>query len=184
MPSRGIRVRAPVDEGVDSFHGHSITKNLFDYILRVLPEGKTILELGSGWATGELAKHYTMYSIEHDEEYLGLYDSTYLHVPLKDHKKLANHKSTVWYDPDVLKEKLKGIKYDLLLVDGPPHTRSGHFKYMSIFDGDSIMVFDDYAREIEKKLVNSVASVIETPYVVYCSPDGKPFAVINDPGLT
>lgn len=186
MPSRDNSDKKSIskcDTSDDSFDDHSITKTLFDYILKTLPKGKTILELGSGWGTGELAKHYTMYSVEHDEEYLGKYDSTYIHVPLKEHKPLANHKSTIWYDPEILWKKLQWIKYDLLLVDGPPHTRSGFHKYFDLFDSDVIMVFDDYQREIEKKVMNSIASRLNRPYVVYCSDDGKPFAVINDPGL-
>ncbi len=183
MPSRGTKQHAFVDTSVESFNDHSITKKLFDYILKTLPDGKTILELGSGWGTGELAKHYTMYSVEHDEEYLGRYDSTYIHVPLKEHKPLANHKGNIWYDPEMLWKKLQWIKYDLLLVDGPPHTRSGFHKYFDLFDSDVIMIFDDYQREIEKKVMNSIASRLNRPYVVYCGNDGKPFAVLNDPVL-
>lgn len=186
MPSRGVRVRAFVDESDESFHNYSITQNLFDYIRKVLPAGGTILELGSGWATGELAKYYTMYSVEHAEEWLDKYDSTYLHVPLKEHKKMANHLSTLWYDADILREKIKGIKYDLILIDGPPHTRSGFYKYFNhnaLFDSSAIMVFDDAHRFIDKAVINSVASKLNVPYIIYCSDDGKPFGVVNDPIL-
>jgi hypothetical protein len=172
-----------VDESDDSFHDHSITENLFNYIRKTLPSGSTILELGSGWATGEMAKYYTMYSVEHDEEYLYKHNSTYLHVPLSEHKPLANHQSTLWYDAKILREELKGLKYDLLLVDGPPQTRSGFYKYHDLFDTSVIWVIDDMHRSIDKKVVSSIASALERPYIVYCSEDGKPFAVLNDPIL-
>ena len=186
MPSRDNRYKKSIpkyDTSTESFHAHSISENLFNYICRILPEGSTILELGSGWGTGELAKYYTMYSVEHDEEFVDKYDSTYLYVPLKEHKKLANHESTLWYDADILRQKLSGIEYDLLLIDGPPQTRSGFFKYHTLFDMEAIMVFDDYQREVDRRVVNSLGSLMDAPCVVYYSSDGKPFAVINDPVL-
>ncbi len=186
MPSRDNRYKKhlfKVDESDESFHNHSITENLFNYIRKTLPEGSTLLELGSGWATGELANHYMMYSVEHNEEWLYKYDSTYLHVPLKEHKPLANHLTTLWYDSDILRYKLKGLEYDLLLVDGPPQTRSGFYKYHDLFDTNAIWVFDDIHRDIDRRVVTSTASKLEEPYIVYCSEDGKPFAVIRDPIL-
>ena len=185
MPSRDNRYKTLIpkyDLSEESFHAHSISKNLFDYICSVLPEGRTILELGSGWGTGELAKHYKMYSVEHDLKFVDKYKSTYLHVPLKEHKQLANHKTTLWYDAVILKEKIKGIKYDMLLVDGPPQTRSGFYKYYTLFDMDAILVFDDYNREVDRRVVNSVAVQLKRLYVVHPSDDGKPFAVINESG--
>ena len=105
-----------------------------------------------------------------------------MHGPLSEHKKLANHKTTLWYDSGILKEKIAGIKYDLLLVDGPVQTRSGFFKYHTLFDIEAIMVFDGYNREVDRKVVNSVATQIHKTYTVHPSDDGKPFAVINGPG--
>jgi hypothetical protein len=186
MPSRDNRYKKLIpkhDTSTESFHDHSITKRLYDWICDNLPAGSTILELGSGYGTGELAKHYTMYSVEHNEEYLDKYDSTYLHVPLKEHKPLANHTETLWYDAEILRYMLWNCKYDLLLIDGPPQTRSGFYKYMKLFDESKIWVFDDMHREIDRKVVVSVASRLMSPYIVYCSDDGKPFAVINDPIL-
>lgn len=171
------------DHSVESFHNASITENLYNWIRKTLPDGSTILELGSGWATGELAKHYTMFSVEHSEKYLDKYDSTYLHAPLKEHKQLANHDSTRWYDADILRDMLEDKEYDLLLIDGPPQTRSGFYKYMALFDESKIWVFDDLHRNLDRKVISSCASKLQCPYIVYCSDDGKPFGVINDPIL-
>ncbi len=184
MPSRDNRYKKRIfvpDTSDESFHDHSITENLFNHIRKILPEGSTILELGSGYGTGELAKHYTMYSVEHNEEWLDKYDTTYLHVPLAEHKRLKNHETTLWYDSKILKEKLKGVEYDLLLIDGPPQTRSGFYKYKKLFDSDAIWVFDDIHRSVDRRVLNSVACASRKPYVVYCSIDAKPFGVINDP---
>lgn len=162
--------------------GWAIDKKLYRYIREILPEGSTILELGSGEVTDVLAKHYTMYSVEHDEEWVDKYNSTYLYVSLKDHKAIKNHQHTRWYDASVLKPKLKGIKYDLLLIDGPPITRSGFFKYMSLFDSNVIWVFDDSDRRSDLAVVKSVAARLDRPWVTYIC-DKKAFSVINDPLL-
>ena len=47
----------------------SISKNCFELIRSILPEGKTILEFGSGFGTTQLAKHYNMYSVENQIEW-------------------------------------------------------------------------------------------------------------------
>ncbi len=166
------------------FGNWSIDKDLYDFIRKVLPEGNTILELGSGFSTGELSKYYTMYSVEHDEKFLDKYDSTYLHAPLKKHKKLKNHESTEWYDAAVLRDLLKGLKYNLLLVDGPPQTRSGFVKYINLFDTSAIWIFDDAGRSIDRAVVNSAASVLGVPWVNYRSEaGGKIYSVLNNPLL-
>jgi hypothetical protein len=50
----------------------------------MLVDGSTILELGSGWASGELSKHYRVYSVEHDEKWLDAFDTNYIYAPLYD----------------------------------------------------------------------------------------------------
>lgn len=161
----------------------SIDEKLFDFIRKVLPEGSTILELGSGWATEMLAKHYTMYSVEHDLKFINKYESTYIHVLLKEHKEIKGHKHTCWYDAEVLERELKDIQYDLLLVDGPPITRSGFFKYMSLFDSKVIWVFDDVDRHEDVKVLNSVSKQLDRPWVAYHGKSRKVFGVFNSPFL-
>jgi len=186
MPSRDNRYKKSLykpNMNDEWFDDKSISKKLFDYIVEVVPKGGTVLELGSGWATGELAKHFKMYSVEHDEQWVGKYDSTYLYVPLKEHKPLANHKDYIWYDADILREKLSGLKYDLLLIDGPPKTRSGFYKYHDLFDASVIWVFDDISSEGDRKVISSCATRLLKPFVSYYCEDGKPFVVFNDPYL-
>lgn len=165
------------------FGGWSIDKKTYNYIRKVVPAGGTILELGSGAITDVLALHYTMYSVEHDKEWVDKYNSTYIHAPLCEHKAIKNHPHTRWYDADVLRPKLKGIKYDLLLIDGPPATRSGFFKYMNMFDSNAIWLFDDSNRTGDRAVVNSVANRLDRPWVTYHSGPDKTFGVINDPFL-
>lgn len=96
------------------FGAWSIDQKVFGWILSNIPVGSTILELGSGWATGELARYYKMYSIEDYDSYLDRYDTTYIY---------AESSKSGWYDTDVLKKELPKIKYDALLIDGPEHCK-------------------------------------------------------------
>lgn len=162
----------------------SIDKKLYNYIRGVLPAGSTILELGSGWATNELAKHYTMYSVEHELEWVGKYNSSYMYVPLCEHKPIKNHEHTRWYSADILRPKLQGIEYDLLLIDGPPQTRSGFFKYMELFDASAIWIFDDSNRKGDRAVINSVGTKLDLPWVTYHGGPDKTFSVFNSPLLT
>lgn len=161
----------------------SIDPKLVEYIEDVLPKGSTILELGSGHGTQVLADlGYKMHSVEHELDFVGKYDSTYIYAPLEDMKPVRHHpKATSWYNRDKLTEGLKGLKYDLLLIDGPPAHRAGFIKYFTLFDPESIMVFDDLQRDRERRICHSIAGRLDTCYVTYAAGTKKPFGVINDP---
>ena len=163
--------------------GVSVDYSLLEYIQRVLPEGKTILELGSGEGTEQLLKYWEVISVEHDAEYAEKLTNRCIYAPLTEHKAIRNHSGSMqWYDRDVLKPELEGLKYDLLLVDGPPKdTRCGIVKYIELFDADVIMVFDDLQRKADRSTLNSVAGKLKKPFVTYTYQEGKPFGVINDP---
>ena len=139
------------------FGGWAITKDCFDYIRKILPEGKIILEFGSGWGTGELAKHYKMYSIEHNEGYIGGRDSTYIHAPIKDG----------WYDYDIVKNNLPET-YDLIFVDGPTGRigRDGFYKHLDLFDTSVPIIIDDVHRDAEKALIEKVSKKLNKEYKI------------------
>ena len=168
---------------MSKFGGAHIDKSLYDFLLEVLPEGKTILELGSGWGTSQLVKHWEVYSVEHDKKYADRLTNNCIYAPLTDHKELRNHKGSMkWYDRDILVPALKDIRYDLLLVDGPPgNTRCGIVKYIDLFDKNVIMIFDDLQRKADRAIINSIGSKLNKPFVMYPYLSGKPFGVINDP---
>lgn len=161
----------------------SIDPKLVEYIEWALPEGSTILELGSGYGTQVLADlGYEMHSVEHQLEYVGKYNSSYIYAPLEEMKPVRNHpKATSWYNRDKLAGGLDGLHYDLLLIDGPPAHRSGFIKYFTMFDPKAIMVFDDLQRDRERKICHSIAGRLNTWYVTYAAGTRKPFGVINDP---
>ena len=102
----------------------ALPKEVFGFLRRHLKPGSTIVELGSGEGTAELLKTYKVYSIEHNEEYLGLHKgANYIHAPLVD----------LWYDPYAIKAGLPE-KYDCLIIDGPPQNISRRRRFLTHID--------------------------------------------------
>lgn len=152
------------------FGGDSIEKNCFDKIVEILPAGKTILELGSGNVTQQLANHFKMVSIEHDPNWLNKYRSTYIYAPLVSY----NDIDPVWYDTKVLKKELSKHHYDLILVDGPPahalnikNTRIGFYNNLNLFNTNCPMIFDDMQPgRLEKEMMLKVARKLNRKYEI------------------
>lgn len=147
--------------------GWAIDQECADKIEQIYPEG-TILELGSGAGTEYLAKKYTMYSIEHNYDYIGKYDSTYIYAPIING----------WYDTDFLRYL---PDYGLLLIDGPPSTirhniRMDFMKHFELFNMDAIIVIDDVHRPTEFHLASAIELMTDRPKMIYG--DKKKFAVI------
>ena len=146
-----------IRKNIKNFGGFSIEKKLFDYIFEILPQGKTILEFGSGWASSQLSKYYTVYSIEHDPKWLNKYETNYIYAPIKNG----------WYDIAVLKKELPK-KYDLVLVDGPLGSigRHGFYTHLNLFNLDIPIIFDDVQRGSEFQLLMKFAKKLDrVPYI-------------------
>lgn len=167
-----------------SLGGGSISENLVSCIMDILPENNTILELGSGYGTIELCKHYKVYSVEHEKDWIGFGPSTYIHAPLTPHKEVSGFMGKRWYDREILERELPKLTYDLLLVDGPAGTkRVGFLKYIHLFNTNIPIIFDDVNGNEVTKLCFAVAHVLNKPFTVYDISHRKQFAVINDPRL-
>ena len=153
------------------FGGWAISKQLFDWLLNSLPEKSTILELGSGSGTQQLAKHFRMVSVEHDPDFVGLHDSTYIYAPIVDG----------WYDAAIIGTTLSrlSVRHDLLLVDGPPKKigRSGILQHLDLFDLTKPIVLDDVDRAPEKNLLEILAERVGRKYKIF-SDGAKSFGII------
>jgi hypothetical protein len=166
--------------------GWSISYNLFDEITRILPDGSTILELGSGSGTEELVKYYKVYSVEDNADFVGRYHQNYIHAPLKLYKPLKHYSEekfggsgkNIWYDSQALQKGLSGIDYDLLLIDGPMSTRAGIVKYFNLFKHDVPVILDDMNRNLERKIIQDLSAKLKRPYTVYDCWEQKAFGVI------
>ncbi|KKN92440.1 hypothetical protein LCGC14_0209310 [marine sediment metagenome] len=153
------------------FGGGSINRTVYDYILEVLPENKTILELGSGWGSGELMQHWNLYSIEHKEAWFKLYNPQSFLVPVTH--------ELGWYDIEILKEALSGLKYDLLLIDGPHYGREHFPANLDLFDTTVLMIFDDVNRSVGQNVIKEVSELVCRPYVIHYPNTKESFGVIE-----
>ena len=162
----------------------TITSTLLEYLKQNLPEGKTILELGSGKGTEELVKNWKVSSIEHDSKWVGVVPQTnYIHAPLTPHKALKRHEGTLWYDRRVLTEQIvkSNLQYDLILVDGPcpPGSRAGFFKYIDYFNTNVPLIFDDINRAKDWILLLSIQNKLGKTITVPHDSHGKAFGVLS-----
>ena len=158
---------------VKKFGGWSISQELFNWILENLPEGKTILELGSGSGTVELTHHYNVYSIEHNEKWVGRAEkSTYIHAPIVEYNGYS------WYDVEIVREQLPK-EYDLILVDGPPGAigRKGFLKNIHLFNTDVPIIIDDSNRREEAEMTGSLVNKLRKRAVHFYGA-GKKFSVL------
>ena len=131
----------------------AISEEMYSWIKQEIPEGKTILEFGSGTGTIELTKHYKVYSVEQNQKWIGLApDSNYIHAPLKEE----------WYDPDIVFSKIPK-EYDLIIVDGPmgQNLRSGIDKYWDKFNTNVPLLFDDTHKKKDRDHALYVANLLK-----------------------
>jgi hypothetical protein len=152
------------------------------WIKHLCPPDGTILELGSGEGTAALAEYCEVYSVEHDPEYLHLYDSNYIYAPLVDIKPTKYAPDCYyWYDPIVVENLLGNIEYDLLLIDGPPNNvgRGGFFKYMNMFNLDVPIIIDDVNRHSDWMVAVTLARKLRRSMIIPAPESRKLFAVMK-----
>lgn len=146
---RGLAALCAWTKGAMNFGGSGITEPLFQWIRAHLPDGKHILELGSGpVSTQYLSEHYRLTSVEDNPEYVGKFNSTYIHAPIV----------SGWYSLGALRDKLPH-DYDLILVDGPTGSepRRGFLNNFFLFRYDVPIIFDDTWRQAEREMALEIA---------------------------
>jgi hypothetical protein len=134
----------------DQFGGSGIRKDLFDYVVENFKPGSTIVELGAGYvSTKFLGEIYNLYSIEDKKEYLGIYNSNYIHAPLENG----------WYSPAAIAKGLAGVNADLTIVDGPTGegNRHGFSKHIHLFKSANPIIVDDIHRQGEIELAEEIS---------------------------
>ena len=136
-----------------SLKGWELTINAIEWVGTKVNKDSTILELGSGHSTKEFSEFCNVVSVEQDLNWVGKYDSTYIHAPIVNG----------WYDINVLKKGLPK-KYDVLVIDGPIRIdeadRRLFNKHKDLFYLDCPILLDDvhrietrvFAKELAKSL--------------------------------
>jgi hypothetical protein len=149
----------------------SLGEPVFKWLMENLCEGATIVELGSGAGSEHLARRWGVFSVEHDQKYVGKYPGPeYIHAPIVKG----------WYDTERLRGALPE-SYDMIIVDGPPGKigREKFVDHLELFDTSVTMLFDDTQRPAERALVEAVSARVGRPYTQLESSHGRKFAVIE-----
>ena len=89
------------------------------FVLEHVEPGSVVVEFGSGHGSQVLSEHFDLYSFEHDEAWLGVTSSTYIHAPIVENKHAAEAGEKGWYDLDVVKQHWPADPR-CVIVDGPP----------------------------------------------------------------
>ena len=153
-------------------------------LLEVIPEGSTVLELGTGFGTKRLTEHFNVISIENDTQWhQGV--SQLIEVPLVNITKTKSVAKRFpefleWYDPEILAQKLDGLEYDAIVVDGPatPDRRPGFYQYRELFKKVPVL-FDDVHRVYDIKNAMMWARYVDAKsFEVFDFTKKKQFALV------
>ncbi len=161
-----VRIIFFVREANGTIHSESVEKRTHwsycDGVLAAVElltdQNSIILEFGSGYGSNEIAKIRTIFSVEHDDRFVGLYpDVNYIYAPLKPIANGDKNGKTHWYDAEVVSTSLPE-KIDLILVDGPPSAigRLGLLNILEKFPDNSIWIIDDVLRTEDQSLANRI----------------------------
>ena len=151
----------PIHSRPNDWGGNSISKALYNHLEAHLPEGKTILELGSGWGTSKLMEKWNVWSIEDNKDWFKKYNPQSFLVPM------SASKGAGWYRRDILEEVLKGLEYDALLIDGPWYGRHHFPDHLDLFDTSVLMLFDDIDRAEGRDIIRRVSTIIGRDYFLH-----------------
>ncbi|MHA1288572.1 hypothetical protein DRO66_00285 [Candidatus Bathyarchaeota archaeon] len=147
--------------------GASVEFGLIQWMVQNIQSGSKIVELGSGNASKEIVKGYSLTSIENDEKYLKTHKNT-IHAPLVNG----------WYDL----EKIPDIKTDVVayLIDGPKAriaNRDILLENIHLFNNKATFILDDVNRADELTLATKLSEILGRKMTIH---DGneKQFATI------
>jgi hypothetical protein len=136
----------------NNLNNWAISNELFGWVKDNLEEGKTILEFGSGTGTIELTRHWKVYSVEQNKEWVGKAPkSTYIHAPIKNG----------WYDEQIVFNQIPK-QYNLIIIDGPAGSefRPGIDKYIKNFNTNIPIILDDTHRKADRDHAINLAKTL------------------------
>jgi len=151
------------------FGGSGITEECYEWIRANVMRGGPVLEFGAGLvSTAKLSKDYELTSVEHDEKYIGAFDSNYIYAPLS--------KVYGWYEIEKINH-LKNQIFELAIIDGPPGSgnRFGILLHMDMLKNCKKILVDDTNRPSERLLLELLSKGLKRSYKEYVH-----FAVIEN----
>lgn len=157
----------------NNFTDYSISSTLYQWLLNNIPYDQTILEIGSGTGTIELANKYNVISIEHNPKWINLTDKCkYILAELKNG----------WYDTTILNKELPKYDYNVIIIDAPngSEPRYGFIKNLHLFNLQNVnhIIVDDTNRPTEKKIVQYLNN--HTPFkTIHTQKTNKEFTILK-----
>jgi predicted O-methyltransferase YrrM len=168
-------------------------------VVRVLNEivvyqKSCILECGAGISTYYIAKILRdrgghLYSLEHDQQWANVIQEllekshlspfvSMISVPLREAK--FGIDGCFWYDEQLISHQLSGLKFDLLLVDGPPaaDTAQMYARYPAVptlkefLAEDCTIILDDVDRPGEREIISRWEKLLGIRFKKYLA-DGR-----------
>ncbi len=134
-------------------------KEIHTWLSDNIKEGSTILEFGSGHGSIELAKRYDLISIEHDEQWIGISESKYIHAPITDNQLAEQNNQSGWYETTPIIEVIREKTIALFIIDGPPGDvgRHGILSIIDVLPKDAVFIVDDIHRDSESDLFQKLS---------------------------
>ena len=134
-----------------------LPESAMSWIESTLPEGASILELGSGHGTGRLAQRFDMLSIEHDVEWVKRCSTPCIHAPIEENSTSSAAGEQGWYRLSVVIDSIPD-DLDLVIVDGPPGSigRTGLLQSLHALPRDVPFLVDDVHRQAESALLTQL----------------------------
>ena len=130
-----------------------LPKEALEFVIEHVEPGSVVVEFGSGHGSETLSKHFDLYSFEHDEAWLGVTSSTYIHAPIKENQYATEEGEKGWYDLEIVRQNWPKDPL-CVIVDGPPGF-IGRFGVLSICDmlcKTPLIIVDDVDRDEEMRL--------------------------------
>lgn len=147
-----------------------LPKEALEFVIEQVEPGSVVVEFGSGHGSEALSKHFDLYSFEHDEAWLGVTSSTYIHAPIVENQHATEASEKGWYDLDVVKQHWP-TDPQCVIVDGPPGFigRTGILSILDKLRDVPMILVDDIDREAELQLSHTLSTRldrIQTTYAV------------------
>jgi hypothetical protein len=151
------------------FGGSAISKELFERVVKLVPDKGKILEFGSGEGTKELLKRFEVISVEHNKRYV-----------VHSHKTIE---TTIdgqgWYHAERVKIALALGPYDLIIIDGPPGEKRANIK-IELFKGVNCpVIFDDVNRGVDRDAMKRFCETLNYKFEIIKGTE-KDFAICRE----
>ena len=145
-----------------------LPQEAMEFVLEHVEWGSVVVEFGSGHGSEVLSEHFDLYSFEHDEAWLGVASSTYIHAPIVENKHAAEAGEKGWYDLDIVRQHWPENPR-CVIVDGPPGSigRTGVLSMLDKLASVPLILVDDIDRQAELQLSDMLSTRLDRIQMTY-----------------